>query len=156
MPRIVALDQVELPCPSPSVFWVLLEVGSYSRWWPEPFRFRVLGPLPAQPGTRLAAQYGPLIRWVAEISEIEPGKRLGLCYRGAWEGRTAWELEAPSPECCLLSYRIDIEPGPLWLRTLQRFAPFDRLHSREMERVFARLRSYLAERESGKLRGAIR
>lgn len=156
MSRIIALDRAELPYSSQAVFQTLLEVDSYSRWWPEPFRFHVLGPLPARPGTRLAARHGPFIRWVAEIREIEPEKRLGLRYRGAWEGCTAWELEAKSPQSCLLSYRIDIEPGPLWLRFLQRFAPFDRLHSREMQRVFASLKSYLAERESGTLRGADR
>lgn len=150
MGRVIARDERILSHPPERVYKALMDVEQYQTWWPRPFTFRVLGPLPAQVGTRIRVSNGALVSWTATITALEPSRRVAMRYsEGAWSGETAWSLERTNLDATRLIYEIDLQPGQGWLRALGAVISLSRLHSRQMDRVFTALQRRLnLERET--------
>jgi hypothetical protein len=143
-PRIrtlVAVDEGVLPYTEDAVRRVLLDVQRYHEWWPKPFTFEAPEG-PARAGTRVVASNGPLFRWVATVTAVEP-ERIEMTYgEGTWEGDARWTLR-PVLEGTAVVYRIALDPRPLWLKILARRLDLARRHSRQMKAVFAALEKRL-------------
>ncbi len=123
-----------------AIFDVLSDFGSYHAWWPPAHGVRVGGPLPAQPGTTIWFAYGPFVRWAVEVVDVRPPVLLALRYSdGALRGEAAWRLEADRAGCTRVTYDIDIEPTPAWLRAISRVWNLQPEHSRQIARVFTAL-----------------
>ena len=81
-------------------------------------------------GSRIKVANGRLVRWVATLTHLDP-ERVVLRYEGAWNGEARWSV-APCQEGTRLIFRIDVDPGPLWLKLLARTRDLKRQHSHQM------------------------
>jgi uncharacterized protein YndB with AHSA1/START domain len=149
MRRVIARDKRILSHPPERVYKALIDLEQYGTWWPRPFAFRVIGPLPIQIGTRVQVSNGALVSWTATITALEPSRRVTMRYsEGAWSGDTAWSLERTNLNATRLIYEIDLEPQD-WLRALNAVVNLSSLHSRQMDGVFTALQTRLnLERET--------
>jgi uncharacterized protein YndB with AHSA1/START domain len=138
--RVIARDERILSHPPERVYEVLVDLEQYGTWWPRPFAFQVLGPLPVQVGTLVRVSNGALVSWTAMITALEPSRWVAMRYSdGAWSGETAWSLERTNLNATRLIYEIDLEPNQAWLRVLGAVTSLSSLHSRQMDGVFAAL-----------------
>jgi uncharacterized protein YndB with AHSA1/START domain len=80
-----------------------------------------------------------LVRWVAEVTAIEPNRHIAFRYiGGAWDGTAEWILE-PEAGGVRVIYRVDIVAIPLWIRAIGRFVDLGALHSRQMREALENL-----------------
>ena len=143
MSPIVRKDSIVLKEDPSRIFKVLLDLPSYPLWWPKRIRFKVGGPLPPQPSTRVRVSNGPLVQWIATITEVEKDRKISFHYgEGAWEGTAGWSL-ASVPGGVEVSYSIDIVPVHRWLKFLGALLDLGKVHSKETRVILRDLRDYL-------------
>ena len=139
MSRVVARDEVALPHPVRSVYRTLCDFEEYSAWWPRRLSFKVLGPLPVAPGTRMRFGNTRFVRWTAVVTEVREDELIAMRYDGgACRGTASWILKAAG-NATRIAYEIDLEVFPWWLRALSGVLDFSKEHTRQIHRVFLAL-----------------
>ncbi|HET9870858.1 MAG TPA: SRPBCC family protein, partial [bacterium] len=107
-------------------------------WWPRSIRFQV-DPGPVKVGTRMRVSNQGLVRWTAEVTDIQENKKIMFRYfDGAWDGTAAWTL-TPEGSGTRVAYSIDIVPVPFWLKALSGVLDLGKIHSKMMAGVLASL-----------------
>jgi hypothetical protein len=133
MAHIIASDSVALPHPPGIVHFVLRDFRAYGEWWPKRFRFTML-----EDDRAIRIQNGPLVSWSATVTEVKPEELIRFRYEGAWTGEACWIISA-TPTGSAVEYRVDIEPGLMWLKILQKIVNLGKKHSHQMQHVFRAL-----------------
>ena len=93
------------------------------------------------------------MRWVATVTHLDPD-RVVLRYEGAWNGEARWSV-APCQEGTRLIFRIDVDPGPLWLKLLARTRDLKRSTRTRCTKIFGQLRKRLEVLEGAPLEPAV-
>jgi hypothetical protein len=133
MSHIKVSDSVVLSHPAGIVHFVLQDFRAYGEWWPKPFRFTML-----ENDRAIRIQNGPLVSWIATVTEVKLEELIRFRYEGAWIGEACWTISA-TPTGSAVEYRVDLEPRPLWLRILQKVVNLGKRHSHQMQNVFRAL-----------------
>jgi hypothetical protein len=138
--QIAAIDETILGYAPDRVATVIADLGRYPEWWVAPYHVETLQDAKGV-GTRIQMSNGRFVRWVATLTHIEPD-RIIIKYEGAWNGEARWSV-ASCQDGTRLIFRIDVDPGPVWLKLLARTRDLKRQHSQQMTHVFAQLRRQL-------------
>jgi len=139
MSRVVACDEVALPHSIENVFAVLIDFPTYSSWWPRLLTFQMLGSGPAAVGTRVRFGHTHLVSWTAVVTDVRANELIAMRYNGgACTGDARWML-TNAGRATRITYSIDIEVHPWYLRGLSRLVDFSREHRRQIHRVFLAL-----------------
>ena len=126
------------------VFSVLADLSSYKEWWPRSIQFQIDDTGTAKVGTRMRISNQGAVRWVAEVTAIEPNRRIAFRYgEGAWDGTAEWTLTREAGGV-RVRYAVDIVPVPFLIRVLGRFVDLGAKHSARMQRVLERLKTRVA------------
>ncbi len=141
--RIQRNDSILLSASLEKVFQTLLDLHSYTQWWPKTFNFKVLDPGPVQVGTRMWVSNEGFVWWWCKVVAIQENQKIAFRYEhGAWEGDTEWIL-TPEPGGVRVTYSVDIQPGSFWLRGLARIVNLGKMHSKQMNVILEGLKGYL-------------
>lgn len=147
MERIQQEDSIVIPTTPDRAFQVLADLHAYKDWWPRTIRFRFEDEGPVRVGTKMRISNQGSVNWTAEVTAIEPGKRIAFQYgEGAWEGAAGWTL-TPENGGVRVAYAIDIVPVPLWIRILGKVVDLGKMHSRQMRDILKRLESHLQPKD---------
>lgn len=138
--QIAAIDEAILGYTPDRVWAILADVGRYKEWCAPELQVETLEDKQGV-GSRLKIANGRLVSWVATLTQLEPD-RVVFRYEGAWNGEARWTV-APCQDGTRLVFRIDVDPGPLWLKLLARTRDLKRRHSHQMTRIFTQLRKRL-------------
>lgn len=138
--QISAIDEAILGYTPDRVWAVVADLGRYHEWWQAPFQVQTLHDAQGV-GTRLRVSNGRFVHWTATLTHLDPD-RIVTQYEGDWNGEARWSL-APCQDGTRLVFRIDVDPGPVWLKLLARTHDLKRRHSQQMTKVFAHLRARL-------------
>ena len=150
--QIAAIDEAILGYTPDRVWAVIADVGRYHEWCAPEYRVETLEDKHGV-GSRIRVAEGRLVRWVATLTHLDP-ERVVLRYEGAWNGEARWSV-APCQEGTRLIFRIDVDPGPLWLKLLARTRDLKRKHSHQMTKIFGQLRKRLEVLEGAPLEPAV-
>jgi uncharacterized protein YndB with AHSA1/START domain len=138
--QIAAIDEAILGYPPDRVWAIVADLGRYHEWWAAPYHVETIQDAHGV-GTRIRMSNGRFVRWVATLTQLDP-ERVVIHYEGAWNGDARWSV-APCLDGTRLVFRIDVDPGPVWLKMLARTRDLKRRHSHQMTKVFAQLRHRL-------------
>jgi hypothetical protein len=149
--QIAAIDEAILGYPPDRVLAILADMGRYHEWCAPSLQVETLQDAHGV-GSRVKITNG-LEHWVATLSHLDPD-RVVLKYEGAWNGEARWSV-SPCQDGTRLLFRIDVDPGPLWLKLLARTRDLKRRHSHQMTKIFAQLRKRLEAIEGAAMEPAV-
>ena len=131
--------------PRTRVQQVLTDLEHYPEWWPSQLRIRVLRTTPDFIGSQIEVR--PMGgRFTCEVVGIEQDRVIHIGYvDGLHRGIGVWTFETVG-DGTTVSYRIDLEPQGWLPRLMSHFMDFGRIHSKEMQRVFDGMESWLRNR----------
>jgi len=150
--QITAIDEAILGYTPDKVLAILADVGRYREWCAPELQVETLQDAQGV-GSRVKISNGRLVQWNATVTHLDP-ERLVFRYDGAWNGEARWTV-APCQEGTRLVFRIDVDPGPLWLKLLARARDLKRQHSHQMTRIFGQLRKRLEAIEGAAMEPAV-
>jgi catechol 2,3-dioxygenase-like lactoylglutathione lyase family enzyme len=146
MGRIKSFDRCLLHFPVDYVYRTLTDFSSYSKWWPREIKFELLHLNPNITGTTINVQNG-VVKWKSMITGFRNNRLLAIDYiEGAWLGKTAWRVEDRAGDT-VLTLEIDLEINSIWLKPVSWLLNFQKIHSRQIHRIFGNLEKYLAANE---------
>jgi hypothetical protein len=150
--QIAAIDEAILGYAPDRVWAVIADVGRYREWCAPPLQVETLEDAHGI-GSRIRISNGRLTQWVATLTHLDPD-RVVLKYEGAWNGEARWTV-SPCQDGTRLVFRIDLDPGSLWLKVLARTRDPRRRHSQQMIKIFGQLRKRMQTIEGAAMEPAV-
>lgn len=128
------------------VYRTLTDFTSYSKWWPREIKFELEHLNPNITGTTINVQNG-IVKWKSKITGFRNNRILAIDYiEGAWLGKTCWRVEDRAGDT-ELTMEIDLEINSAWLKPVAAIFNFQKIHSKQIHRIFGNLEKYLAANE---------
>jgi hypothetical protein len=144
LPRrlIAAIDEAILPYPPAEVRRIIGDLAHYADWWGPTYKFEPVQNNGGGVGTSVRMSNGSYLLWTATIVEADAERVLLKLDQGAWQGEARWTVSS-CQEGTRLIFRIDVDPGPFWLKLASKTMDFKNRHSHAMAKVFTRLREHM-------------
>lgn len=146
MAKIKSFDRCLLHFPIDYVYRTITDFASYSKWWPREIKFELEHLNPNITGTTINVQNG-MVKWKSKITGFRNNRLLAIDYiEGAWLGKTMWRVEDRAGDT-VLTMEIDLEINTAWLKPISYIFNFQKIHSKQIHRIFGNLEKYLAANE---------
>jgi ribosome-associated toxin RatA of RatAB toxin-antitoxin module len=135
MPQIKAHDEITINASVEKIWWVLIDIPNYQKWWPKSVNLKVSNFNKDIVNTQFEARPLGGKSFSCRVVNIVLNKEIRLNYfEGIYRGDGVWKLEKKE-NSITVSYSVNLEIVDKSIALLSRIIPIPKLHSMIFKKI---------------------
>jgi hypothetical protein len=142
MQKILASDEAVFDCSREKLYHALIDLKTYSQWWPAIVGFRLVRAEPNYIGSTTQVRPFRTIRFDYKIARLKENEEVAFTYSGSARGIGIWHIRALGDKI-LAKYEIDLTLDNWFMILVSKCISLRWVHSVLMKQAFKGLRDFL-------------
>ncbi len=142
MKKILASDEAVFDCSREKLYQALVNLSSYSQWWPSIVGFRLVRVEPNHLGSTTEVRPFRTIRFDYEIARLKENEEIAFKYSGSARGIGIWRIRTRGDKI-LAKYEIDLTLHSWFMILISKCISLRWVHSALMKQAFKGLKAFL-------------
>lgn len=142
MQKILTSDEAIFDCSREKLYHALIDLKTYSQWWPVIVGFRLVRAEPNYIGSTTQVRPFRTIRFDYEIARLKENEEVAFKYSGSARGIGIWRIRSCGDKISA-KYEIDLTLNNWFMVLVSKCISLTWIHSTLMKRAFKGLKAFL-------------